>query len=79
MSVNKKQPCEVCGAILEYNPSGFLIQYHDHKDLRYWKDKSNELETALNQSKEYIDFIEHKFLDEGRVIKHEYKLHKEAL
>ena len=50
----EKLPCEVCGEIIEHDQFGVPAQYHDHKDLRYWKDRAEKAEAKLARAVELL-------------------------
>lgn len=40
----KEVQCEVCGeTYLVSSETGLPIQYHDHKDLKYWKQRAENM------------------------------------
>ena len=50
----EKLPCEGCGEVIEHDQFGVPAQYHDHKDLRYWKDRAEKAEAKLARAVELL-------------------------
>ena len=50
----EKLPCEVCGETIEHDQFGLPAHYHDHKDLRYWKDRAEKAEAELDRAVELL-------------------------
>jgi len=39
----QKIPCPDCGDMVGVDRWGLPVHYHDHKDLRYWKDRAEKM------------------------------------